>query len=199
MKIMRFTQRSLAGFTLTEMMVATAIGMIALAAALTAHLVGLRMFQFTSTKLGGNDDARQAVARLVQDIRSAKLIKVGSGDSSSFTSCGSQSAQQGNAIQVYPTTATNSYIRYFKGGDNRLRRLVSGGNSTLVLANYITNSTVFTAEDFRGRVATNSENNRVIGLTMQFYQIEYPIVKVGPNQMYDFYQVSTRITRRTLE
>ena len=146
-----------------------------------------------------DEHARQAVARLIQDVRAAKLVKVGSGDASSFTPCGALATQQGNAVQVYPTTATNNYVRYFKGGDNRLRRMVSGGASTVVLANYITNTVVFTAEDFRGVVATNAENNRVIGLTMKFYQIEYPVVKVGPNEMYDYYQVSTRITRRTLE
>jgi Tfp pilus assembly protein PilW len=186
-------------FTFAEMMITMAIGMISLGGALTGHLVGIRMFQYTSTKLGGNDDARQAIAKLTQDIRSAKLIKVGTGDASSFTPCGSTNTQAGNAVQIYPTTATNSYIRYFRGSDNRLNRLVSGGNTTLVLANYITNSTVFTAEDYKGNVATNTDNNRVIGLTMQFYQIEYPVIKVGPNQIYDFYQVSTRITRRTLE
>jgi Tfp pilus assembly protein PilW len=186
-------------FTFAELMVTMAIGMMALAAAITGHLVGIRMFQYTSTKLGGNDDARQAIAKLTQDIRSAKLVKIGTGDASSFTACDSQSVQQGNAVQIYPTTATNNYIRYFRGGDDRLRRLVSDGAQTVVLANYITNTVVFTAEDYKGNVATNADNNRVIGLTMQFYQIEYPIVRVGPNQLYDFYQVSTRITRRTLE
>jgi Tfp pilus assembly protein PilW len=186
------------GFTLPEMMVATGIGMIALAGALTGHLVGMRMFQFTSTKLGGNDDARQAIARLEQDVRAAKLIKVGNGDASSFTPCGAVELQTGNAIQCYPTISTNTYVRYFRGTDDRLRRLVSGGNSTVVLANFITNSIVFTAEDFKGTIATNTDNNRVIGLTLQFYQIQYPVIKVGPKQMYDFYQVRTRLTRRTL-
>ena len=77
------------GFTLAELMVTLAIGMISLAGALTGHLVGIRMFQYTSTKLGGNDDARQAIAKLTQDIRSAKLIKIGNGDASSFTARGS--------------------------------------------------------------------------------------------------------------
>jgi Tfp pilus assembly protein PilW len=199
MKIAPTSSTHRRAFTFAELMVTMAIGMMSLAAAITGHLIGIRMFQYTSTKLGGNDNARQAIAKLTQDIRSAKLIKIGTGDASSFTACDSQSIQQGNAVQVYPTTATNNYVRYFRGGDDRLRRVVSGGGETVVLANYITNSIVFTAEDYKGNVATNADNNRVIGLTMQFYQIEYPIVKVGPNQLYDFYQVSTRITRRTLE
>lgn len=180
-------------------MVTAAIAMISLAGALMGHMVGIRMFQFTSTKLGGNDDARQAIAKITQDIRSAKVIRIGTGDDSSFTACGSQATQQGNAIECYPTLATNSFVRYYRASDDRLRRMLSGGASTVVLANYITNTIVFTAEDYKGNVSTNSDNNRVIGLTMQFYQIEYPIVKVGANQMYDFYQVSTRVTRRTLE
>ena len=48
-------------------------------------------------------------------------------------------------------------------------------------------------------VLTNNENNRVIGLTLQFYQIQYPVIRIGPGELYDFYQLRTKITRRTLE
>ena len=196
MKICRETNRA---FTLTEMMVTGALALLVLAGTLTGHLVGARMFQFTSTKLGGNDDARSAIARLTQDIRAAKLVRIGTGDATSFTPCGPNALQQGNSIQVYPTIATNNYIRYFRGTDDRLRRMTNGAPSTLVLAHYITNNIVFAAENFNGAICTNAENNRVIGLTMQFYQIQYPVIKLGTNALYDFYQVRTKVTRRTLE
>ena len=67
------------------------------------------------------------------------------------------------------------------------------------MASYVTNSVVFTSEDYQGTILTNNQNNRVIGLTLQFYQIQYPVMKIGSNQMFDFYQVRTKVTRRVLE
>jgi len=198
MKI-RNVSRTESAFTLTEMMVTAAIAVVLLAGTLTGHLVGLQMAQVTATKVGGNDDARAAISKLTQDIRMAKLVKVGTGNASSFTACGANSPQSGNSIQVYPTTSTNTWIRYFKHTDNRLHRMPNGAASSLVLANFITNNAVFSAEDFNGNTLNNNENNRVIGLTMQFYQIQYPVIMIGTNEVYDFYQVRTKVTRRTLE
>jgi len=186
-------------FTFTETMVVMALGLVVIGGVLTGHLVGARFFQVTSTKLGGNDDARIAIAKLTHDIRMAKVVRIGNGNSTTFVPCGASQAQSGNAIQVYPTMATNNWIRYFKHTDNRLHRMTNSASSVLVLANFITNNAVFTSENFNGQVLTNNENNRVIGLTMQFYQIQYPIIKIGTNELYDFYQVRTKVTRRTLE
>lgn len=186
-------------FTITEMMVTAALGLMVIGGTLTLQLVGARMFQFTQTKLGGNDDARSAIAKLVQDVRTAKLVKLGQGDLNGFTPVGVNSVQQGNAIEIYPTGDTNNFIRYFRHTDDRLRRTTNNATAAVVLANFVTNNLVFTSEDFQGNVLTNNENNRVIGLTLQFYQIQYPVVRIGTNQLYDFYQVRTKITRRTLE
>jgi hypothetical protein len=191
--------RARAAFTLAEMMIASALATMLVGGVIVGHLIGLRMFQYTRTKLGGNDDTRRAISKLVEEVRSAKLVKVGSGDANGFVECALDSPQQGNAIQVYETNDTNTFIRFFLDSDTTLRRMPNAASSASILANYITNKIVFTAEDFNGTVLTNNVNNRVIGLTLQFYQIEYPIVKVGANQMYDYYQVRTKITRRTLE
>jgi type II secretory pathway pseudopilin PulG len=186
-------------FTLTETMITASLAVVLLGGLLTGHLAGIRMFQYTRTKLGGNDDARSAVSHMIEEIRSAKKIRIGNGDVGSFTECAINTVQQGNAVQIYATTSTNNFIRYFRGTDDCLRRTTNGANSAVVMANWITNKVVFSSEDFAGNVLTNNENNRVIGLTMQFYQIQYPIVKIGSNQLYDFYQVRTKITRRMLE
>ena len=53
-------------------------------------------------------------------------------------------------------------------------------------------------EDFAGNILTNNQNNRIIGLKLEFYQIQYPKMPVGPGQYYDYYQLHTRITRRTI-
>ncbi len=81
----------------------------------------------------------------------------------------------------------------------KLKRIPSGVASATVIASAISNQVVFTAEDFSGTILTNNANNRVIGLALQFFQLEYPTVSIGPGSLYDFYQLRTKITRRTLE
>ena len=187
-------------FTFTELMVAMSLLMMVLAGVLTAHLFGIRMFEITKAKLGANDEARRAISMLIEEVRTAKLVKIGSGTLSRFTEVGPTKEQKGSAIQIYQTTDTNQFIRYFwDSGDSRLKRTTNGSSAVSIVANSITNELVFTAEDFKGRVLTDNENNRVIGLTLQFYQIAYPIIEIGPGQYYDFYQLRTKITRRALE
>jgi type II secretory pathway pseudopilin PulG len=192
--------RSRRAFTLTELMVTMSILMMVLAGVLMAHLFGVRLFQITKAKLGANQEARQAISMLMDEIRSGKLVKVGSGSLASFTEVGMNSIQQGSAVQIYPTGDTNTFIRYFwDARDQQLKRTTNGSSAVSIVANSITNALVFTAEDCNGTTLTNNQNNRVIGLTLQFYQIQYPIVLIGPGQYYDFYQLRTKITRRALE
>jgi hypothetical protein len=101
---------------------------------------------------------------------------------------------------VHPTTNLTVYSRYFLDSDtSSLKRVASGSTAARTIATSITNTIPFTAEDYRGTVQTNNENNRVIGLTLQFYQIQYPVVAVGQGQFFDFYQIRTKIARRALE
>lgn len=190
-----------AAFTMTEMMVSVAIFTLIIAGTISAHLFGMRMFQITKAKLGASDEARAAISLLVEEVRTAKLVKLGKGTISTFTAVGDEEAQKGSAIQIYPTADnTNDWIRYYwDSGDKKLKRTTDGTTSFSVVANSITNELVFTAEDHKGVILTNNHNNRVIGLTLQFYQIQYPIVMVGPGQYYEFYQLRTKITRRMLE
>jgi hypothetical protein len=73
--------------------------------------------------------------------------------------------------------------------------------TTNMLANYVTNYYVFSAEDYQGNFITNSTaylNNGVIHITLQFDQWEYPIGFIGSNAInaYDFYRLTSRVTRR---
>jgi hypothetical protein len=77
--------------------------------------------------------------------------------------------------------------------------------NTTVLAGYITNLDIFTAEDYQGTPLTNEQSwdkREVISIKLQFYQWEYPIANVGTNaganSMYDSYQLRTRVTQRAL-
>jgi hypothetical protein len=181
-------------------MVSMALILFVLSAIIASHLFGLRMFEITKAKLGASDEARAALANLVTEVRSAKILRVGNGNRTSFTEAASNRPQTGSAIQIYPTADTNTFVRYFwDSTDSKLKRTATGTNSVLVVAHSITNQLVFTSEDYAGNILTNNENNRVIGLTLQFYQLEYPSVAIGPGNYFDSYQLRTKITRRTLE
>lgn len=194
------TLRSLAAFTLPEMMIAMSILTLVLAGVLASHLFGVRLLEITKAKLGASDEARKALGDFITEIRSAKMIQIGSGGVSSFTEVADGAPQQGSAVQIYTTTNTSFYIRYFLDATaRRLMRVTTGNSASTVVANCITNTQVFTSEDFAGNILTNNQNNRVIGLMLQFYQIQYPIVLIGPGNYYDYYQLRTRITRRALE
>jgi len=185
------------GFTLTELMITMALVLIVLAAVLSCHLFGMRLFELTKAKLGASDEARGAISTLISEIRSAKKLRIGSGTLASFAEVIPNQPQVGNAIQIYPTINTNSFIRYFwDSTDQKLKRATNDAAEAYVVAHSISNQIVFTAEDYAGQVLTNNDNNRVIGLSLQFYQLQYPAVSIGPGNHYDYYQLRTKITRR---
>ena len=64
--------------------------------------------------------------------------------------------------------------------------------STNILAESVTNTIIFSAQDFSGQVLTNKWDNQVIHLTLEFYQPEH--FMVGP----DYYKLETSVTRRAL-
>jgi hypothetical protein len=186
-------------FTLPEVMTTMAIFFVVMAGVIASHLFGLRMYQVTTPKLGASDEARAAVSKLINDIRSARLVRIGDGGLGSFTEVGIDSPQKGSAIQVYPSFNTNYYTRYFwDASDKKLKVTTNGATAVQVVANCVSNQLVFTAEDYAGNILTNNHNNRVIGLLLEFYQVQYPRMSVGPGNYYDYYRLRTRITRRTI-
>lgn len=193
-------RRATLAFTIAELMISAAVLMLVVGGVVFSHLFGMRMYQITKAKLGASDEARSAISKMVTEIRSAKTLKVGNGDLSSFTEVGENSQQKGSAIQIYATTNTNDFVRYFwDPSDKKLKRTADGASAAFVVANSISNAVIFRAENHLGQVLTNNQNNRVIALELQFYQIAYPVVTIGPGQLFDYYQLRTRITRRALE
>jgi hypothetical protein len=177
-----------------------AIFLLVLSGILSSYMYGLRMFEYTKPKLSASDDARAAISRLMNEVRTANIVRIGNGGLNTFTEVGVNASQAGSAIQIYPTSATNSFTRYFwDSAANQLKRTDSSAPGAFsILAQNVTNQLVFTAEDFTGNTLTNNSNNRVVGLTLQFSQIQYPVMVVGPGNIYDSYQLRTKITRRTL-
>ena len=189
-------------FTLVEVLIAMSIMVMVVLGVLFVQSFGMRLFQLTRSKLGASDDARKAIDLMIAEIRSAKIIKIGNGGLgvTNFTEVSDGALQKGSAIQIYPTTNTSAFVRYFwNTNTTQLERTTNGTTTFTIVANYITNSVIFSSENAFGNVLTNNENNRVISLKLQFYQIQYPITRIGPGNYYDYYQLSTKMTRRVLE
>lgn len=186
-------------FTLPEIMIAMTVLLLVLGGLIGSHVFGLRLLELAKSKMGASDEARAAIAKMMEEIRSAKLIRLGEGNLSSFTEVGVDALQKGSAVQIYPTTNFNAFVRYFwDGADRRLKRTTNGQTYVYIVANSISNQLVFTSEDYSGSTLTNNENNRVIGVTLQFFQLQFPTISIGPGSIYDFYQLRTKITRRTV-
>ena len=188
-------------FTLPEVLVSAAVFALMITGVLSVHIFGLKLNDLVRAKMGASDEARTAISKMVGEIRSAGVVQIGNGSKTAFTQIANGAGQQGNAIQIYPLkTNTSNFIRYYwDSADKRLKRSVNGGTGVTVVANAITNSMVFTSEDFSGTVISNNINNRVIGLSLEFYQLQYPKVSIGPGSYYDYYKLRTKITRRALE
>ena len=189
-----------AGFTIPEFMVTLAVTLLVMGGVTATHLFGMRMYQLTRSKLGANDEARAAISGMIGEIRSAKLLRIGNlVNATNFTEITPNTPQLGSAIRIFPTTNMGQFIHYYwDGADKRIKRATNGSGAFSVVASSVSNQMVFSAEDYAGNILTNNDNNRVIGLAMQFYQLQYPSVAIGPGSMYDFYQLRTKITRRTV-
>jgi hypothetical protein len=159
---------------------------------LTTHIFGLKLAKVNQSKLVATQDAREALNRVRDDVRSGKIVYVGNGNETSFTHIPANSPQQGNSLLIHQNLNTNRFIHYFLDtSDDTLKRRTSDGQ-VVVVANYITNLIPFRAEDHLGRVLTNDQNNRVIRMNLEFYQWEFP-------EEYDYYGLQTKVTRRAIE
>lgn len=194
------SQSCSSAFTLTELMITMAIFMFVVIGILEIHIFGLKLNRMVDVKLQATEDARRAVSRLVSDIHGAGVVQIGKGDAASFSEAAFNTPQRGNAIQIYPSkTDTNTFVRYFVNSDQRLDRITSGGGSPVEVAAWVTNTMVFTSEDFAGNVLSNNFNNRVIGIDLEFYKLDNPMIQFGKGSYYDHYRLQTRVTRRALE
>ena len=192
--------RSRQAFTLAEIQVSMAIIMLVIGGVISSHIFGLKLNEMTRAKLSASDAARNTLGKLTGDIRSAKTIQIGSGTYSAFNPVSFGNTQQGSALRIFPTTNTNSFIVYYlDSSDAKLKRASTTATTPVIIAEYLTNSIIFSSESYDGTVLTDNQNNRVIGINLRFYQIRYPITTIGNGGYFDYYQVSTKITRRMLE
>ena len=186
------------GFTLTEIMVATAILVIVVGGIMSAHVFGLRMLQVNTTTLTATAWTRNVFGRLANEVRSSSGLLVGNLDTTNtalptFDELLNGEPQQGNALMIFPTTNTSNYIFYYVNpADQTFRRITDQSGSALILAYQITNSVVFTAKDYSGNLLTSSanSNNPVIHLTLD---VDQPPMYLQNGYGY---QLKTSMTRR---
>jgi type II secretory pathway pseudopilin PulG len=185
--------------TLIEVTVSMAVFMLTLAGVIYAHLTGLKLNEIVKAKLGASDEARRAISKLVNEVRTSDYIRIGTGSVNSFTEAPPNTPQQGNALEIYPNrTNTSIFTRYFWDTE-RLKRTENGSaTAVLVVANSINNQIVFTSENFDGTILTDKDDNRVIGLTLDFYALEYPSLPIGQGNYYDSYLLRTKMAKRAL-
>jgi prepilin-type N-terminal cleavage/methylation domain-containing protein len=205
-----------AGFTLIEMMTALFVFTLLTIAIVSIQFFATRVYTLAATKLTATAAGRNAVNYVREQVRSAKFVYVGNYDSVNtlFSNLGDNTNQIGSAIYLCPTTNQTYGTVFYKDQVNSNLLSVNFTNCTISAngltidgtanglntnATCITNLLIFQAEDYQGNVLTNNNNNRIIHLTLCFSRWEYPIAGVGISNMYDYYQLHTRVTRRALD
>lgn len=186
--------------TLTELLITASLMVVVLGGVVYSHLMGGKLMQFAAAKLGASDSARKAFGKLQDEIRGSTTIRIGNGTATAFAVVTNGTAHQGRAIQIYPTTNQNWWIRYYyQTNTGELRRVTSSNSTPQVIASYVTNAVIFSKEDYLGNTLTADAGNSAVNVRLQFYQLTYPVTKVGSNNYYEYFQLQSRITRRILQ
>ena len=182
------------GFTLPELLIAVTVFLLLAGVITAAHLFGLSMFQITETKLKATGAARKTIGKMAEEIQACKSTLIGNVTNGVFTALLDGQTQQGTGLLIYPSTNTASYIIYFVNpSDQTFRRTTSKAGTATILAESITNTVVLRAQDYLGKVLTNSQNNSVIHLDLEFYQPKRHM------QIAAHYKLETSVTRRARE
>lgn len=182
--------------TLVEMIVTMALFSLVVIAFTYAQIFGMRQDQLVQSKLGASDQSRHGFSQMADEIRSAKIWSIGSGNASGYTATTNGFPQQGTAVQLCLSTNKNIYILYyFDTSQGVLYRTHSPANSssTAVASNLISHM-YFVAEDYRGDILTNRSHKSVIHTRLQFSQYQYPLTWVGSGYYYDSYKMEFRTT-----
>jgi hypothetical protein len=182
-----------AGFTLAETMITATIFSLVVIGILACHFAGLQMNEFIRPKVENCEYARHTLAQMIEEVRCANSIDIGTGTANTFTSAPPSGAQLGNAIRIYPTTNTSQYIYYYH--DSNTATVIKQflfGNSQTIIGTSVTNDLLFTMEDFKGTTLSNSQNNAVLSVLLQMERT------TGMRGMSDVYQLRARMTRRNI-
>jgi prepilin-type N-terminal cleavage/methylation domain-containing protein len=183
------------GLTLPEMMVASGVFSLTVIGFVYCQMFGMRQDQLSNSKIGATELARLSFNEMANDIRSAKIWEIGNGNLSTFAGIGLGTNQQGNALKLSMTTDTNFYyMYYFDTNAGALYRGHSGSTARKCMAQFLTNTMYFQAQNYRGDNQTDLTHKGVVQVVMQFWQYQYPKTLVGPNYFYNYYKINLRMT-----
>jgi hypothetical protein len=192
-------RRGQRGYTLTDLLVSVSIFLMVIGALLSSHLFGLRLTEFSRNSIEASDGFVRQFGSLSADLSSARGIAVGNGNRSYFAAVPAGSPLRGPALQVYPSTDTNQFVRYYwDSADRSLKRLASDGREQ-TLAQCLTNQEIFALEDYAGATLTQPSPHAVVAVRLQFYALSGTGVAFGPDKYYTAYQRQFRIASKTLE
>jgi hypothetical protein len=190
------------GFTMAELMIASATLVMVIGAVIAINLWGLAMTQRSEIWLLTSDDARRSMGMLHEDVRTANSLFVGTGSPAGFTNVGASNLQAGNALKLYASTNTNKWtLYYFDAPSSTLYRTnwdgTAVGDFRIVSANPITNDNyIFTMQDYLGNVLSNATPYPVIGVYLSFTALQNPQIQITPGNPVDFYQINSKIAPR---
>jgi len=192
--------------TLIELMVTMVIFTLVVLALISVHLFGMKYDSTVGSALGASDQSRMSLGLLLSEIRKSKNYNIGYLTGTNFTGDAAGVPQQGNTLKLFWTQNgdTNHYVQYtLDAASTELRRSESGFSGYDVVAQYLTNTTVFGAnsnlfvsEDISGAVQTTVNAKWLVHVTLQFYQYKYPKTLVGPGRYYDYYKMEFKAAPR---
>ncbi len=185
-------------FTLTELMVSMTIFTMVIAGMIAGHVFGLKVFQLTRSNLGAADSGQMLNTLLGTDVRAAQTVKIGRGDERSFQELSPQEVQQGNAIQLYASTDTNDFIRYYVSeADKKLVAISSDGSRNRIVSEGLLGPNVFLAEDATGRTLTNRQSSFVLAVNLQYSKVPGSDAPVGKGKYYDAFRWQMKFALRS--
>jgi hypothetical protein len=186
-------RRAAAGFTLPEALIATGLFALLVLGVVSATVFGLQWYEIGQTNLIATDSAREAIGKMSDELRGCDNAVVGTISNGAFVATVNGEFQSGNGLMIYPTSSTNDYVLYYLNSTNQdFIRYSTDTLSNAVVAESVTNTTVFQAQDLHGNVLTNTQNGCVIYCSLQFY--------VAPPQspVSGYYQVQTAVAPRAM-
>ena len=177
-------------FTSAEIMTALAIFSLVVIAMVSLQTFGFKMNALTASKLKSTAAGLKVLDQIRDRVREADSVVVGNGNSTSFTTTGTS----GNALQIYPGTNANDYLRFYVATNTTtLYELDSLNGQVSVIAANIVNLSAFQAVDFQGNISSSSQEHYAIRLTLQLRQLKYTV----PTNTYDYYTLETEMTPRS--
>jgi prepilin-type N-terminal cleavage/methylation domain-containing protein len=192
------------GFTLIEIQITMLIFSMVVLAVVYVNMIGLKLDQLTNSKLGASDDTRRTMGLMSKEMRSATGFAIGNGTGgSTFTQIPGGTTQRGNSLRIYTSQDNSRYVDYFFQAmtlpsgqiEGQLRRRYVADTTSTVVAKYLTtNSMFFQEEGFDGTVKTGYDYKSLVHVTLDFYQFQFPMTRVGTGYYYDEYMVDYRLT-----